>query len=161
MLPLQATLTYFHCGSGCRWKSARCTVQFHYDEFLYQNARWFYLETRVLAQLCRKHLRAGRVTLPKETVTALCNDFRHHVCPIETPSAAVENAEEVGLVASEPTEEKLFEAFTRYQREFRERALANRARREKPQVVAAKRTKGKHVSALCQGCLAGVCSYVK
>ena len=73
--------------------------------------------------------------------------------------AEVENAEEIGLIASDPSEEKLLEAFTRYQTDFRERALAKRARRV--QVGNVKKTQGKHVSALCQGCLAGVCSYVK
>ena len=103
-MPLQASLAYFDCGRGCTWRSARCTVQFHYDEFLYEGRTWFYLETRVLEQLCRKHFAPGEVSLPEETVTALCNDFRPHVAP-PAAMASVENAEEVGLVASEPSEE--------------------------------------------------------
>ncbi len=41
----------------CKWRSAHCVYEFHYDLFFIEGIHYLYLEVSLYMQLCRRHKR--------------------------------------------------------------------------------------------------------
>jgi len=126
-----------------------------------------YAELSVFNQLCQRHRRAATsITFDFESEDCFTDVFGEFLQDIwkkvptsrpkepKQPVKAIENLEDEE--ESKNSEERLLESMMAYEEQLKK----NSEKAERIQIGSGfKRTKGKHVSSLCQACKSGVCSY--